>query len=357
MKFRNPFIGTVMKASRRAARKATNAMQRRAVASAVSILRTSLKQRPRMQPPDNTAPSPTVDRRDGSHEGANLKKGLPGQFVTRSLTNAAGTRKYKLYIPTTYTGQALPLLIMLHGCSQNPDDFAAGTRMNAVAEQNGCFVAYPAQAKSANGHRCWNWFSAIDQQRDKGEASIIADITRKIVVNYGCDRRRVFVAGLSAGGAMAVIMGNRYPDLYCAVGVHSGLPYAAARDLPTAMDVMRRGVSKAALAGSTHPLPVIVFHGERDQTVHPRNGERIVEQALAHIANTVREEQDIASGGGIYTRAVYENGASGPMAELWKLHGVAHAWSGGSAHGSYTDAAGPDASAEMMRFFKTTAAI
>jgi poly(hydroxyalkanoate) depolymerase family esterase len=257
----------------------------------------------------------------------------------------------------------MPLLVMLHGCTQDPDDFAAGTRMNLIAEKAGCFVAYPAQSKSANGHKCWNWFSAMDQQRDRGEASIIADITRTVIDAYGCDRRRIFVAGLSAGGAMAVIMGNRYPELYTAVGVHSGLPYAAARDLSSALAAMRRGAAdiESDRAAGGRPLPVIVFHGDGDKTVHPRNGEQIVEQALAHIASTERREQGaaVADGNGdavpSYTRAIYEDGKQRPMAELWTLHGAAHAWSGGSSAGSYTAAGGPDASAEMMRFFTTAA--
>jgi poly(hydroxyalkanoate) depolymerase family esterase len=307
---------------------------------------------PKVLPPKKSKAKPRAIARSAV---AAEDKGAPGQFVTRSLTNAAGTRTYKLYVPFSFAGQALPLLVMLHGCTQDPDDFAAGTRMNDVAEKNGCFVAYPAQTAAANGQKCWNWFSAVDQQRDQGEASIIADITRAVIAEYGCDRRRIFVAGLSAGGAMAVIMGNRYPELYCAVGVHSGLPYAAARTLPGALSAMRRGVGRAASA-SGGALPVIVFHGDRDKTVHPRNGAKIVEQALAHIAaGAQRSEQSAMQGGQRYTRVVYEAGARRPVAELWTLHGTAHAWSGGSAAGSYTDSRGPDASAEMMRFFATAA--
>lgn len=284
-------------------------------------------------------------------------KGLPGQFVARSLTNAAGTRPYKLYIPASYTGQPMPLLVMLHGCTQDPDDFAAGTRMNALAEEHGYFVVYPAQIKSANGHKCWNWFSAIDQQRDQGEASIIADITRAVIADYQCDPHRVFVAGLSAGGAMAVIMGDRYPELYSAVGVHSGLPYAAAQDLPSALSAMRQGASAAPRRASGAALPVIVFHGDRDTTVNPRNGEQIVAQALgsdaADGANgaTKRSEEGKGQGGRAYTRTIFDEKSGRTQAELWSVHGTAHAWSGGAPAGSYTDSAGPDASAEMLRFF------
>lgn len=370
MKFRNsnPFVNAILKATRTATRKTAHAMQKNAMKAAVAALQNTFKHgwsadglatRPKKRPPAARAPAWAPTREADRHEAPSQA----GQFIARSLTNAAGTRKYKLYIPKTYAGQPLPLLVMLHGCTQDPDDFAAGTRMNRIAEEAGCFVAYPAQSKAANGHKCWNWFSAIDQQRDRGEASIIADITRSVIDAYGCDRKRVFVAGLSAGGAMAVIMGNRYPELYTAVGVHSGLPYAAARDLTSAMAAMRRGAVDAEINGAHgatvqgKPLPVIVFHGDIDKTVHPRNGEQIIEQALAHIASTERKEQGdaVVDGVPLYTRAIYEDGKQRPMAELWTLHGTAHAWSGGSSDGSYTAAGGPDASAEMMRFFTTAA--
>lgn len=393
MKFRNPFIGAMLKATRAATRKTAGAMQKNAMKAAVAAIQQTFRQtwsveglatKPKRRATGTVKSADAAEateatasaeakQRSGAAEHVDtdpdLDRGLdqaldqkqPGQFVARSLTNAAGTRKYKLYIPQTYTGQPMPLLVMLHGCTQDPDDFAAGTRMNRIAEKAGCFVAYPAQSKSANGHQCWNWFSAIDQQRDRGEASIIADITRIVIDAYGCDPRRIFVAGLSAGGAMAVIMGNRYPELYSAVGVHSGLPYAAARDLASAMAAMRRGaldgdINHANHADGSKALPVIVFHGDVDNTVHPRNGEQIVEQALAHIASTERKEQGAAvTGDGVplYTRAIYEDGKQRPMAELWTLHGAAHAWSGGSSDGSYTATGGPDASAEMMRFFTT----
>jgi poly(hydroxyalkanoate) depolymerase family esterase len=384
MKFRNPFIGAMMKATRAATRKTVGAIQKNTMKAAVAAIQHTFRQTwsgdglvtqtkkrsARRAPPQHrspaarhVAPDQNQDQSDDQSYNQLQAQDLAGQFVERSLTNTAGTRDYKLYIPKTYAGQPMPLLVMLHGCTQDPDDFAAGTRMNGIAEKAGCFVAYPAQRKSANGHKCWNWFSAIDQQRDSGEASIIADITRTVIDAYGCDRQRIFVAGLSAGGAMAVIMGNRYPELYSAVGVHSGLPYAAARNLASAMAAMRRGAPDINVDNSNgngnggKALPVIVFHGDGDKTVHPRNGEQIIEQALAHIASTERREQGAAGNDGdgvpLYTRAIYEDGKQRPMAELWTLHGIAHAWSGGSSDGSYTAAGGPDASAEMMRFFTT----
>ena len=283
------------------------------------------------------------------------------QFISGSYTNHAGTRGYKLYIPSTYHGQAMPLLVMLHGCTQDPDDFAAGTQMNAVAEEKQCFVVYPAQSQQANNHKCWNWFNALDQQRGQGEPSMIAGIAQQVIADYPVDERQVYVAGLSAGGAMAVIVGTLYPDLFAAVGVHSGLPYASAQDLPSALSAMKRGasgnVNKAAHAEGASP-PIIVFHGDQDHTVHPRNGEQVMEQKLrAHGLAQARAEAGAGSvpNGHRYTVTTHRHEDGTPLGEHWVVHGAGHAWSGGSAAGSYTDGRGPDASREMMRFFRTVA--
>ena len=282
----------------------------------------------------------------------------PGaQFIAGAYRNHAGSRNYKLYIPSSWHGQAMPLLVMLHGCTQNPDDFATGTRMNAVAEEKQCFVVYPAQSKGANSSKCWNWFNALDQQRDQGEPSIIAGIAQKISAEYGIDQSQVFVAGLSAGGAMAVIVGTLYPDVFAAVGVHSGLPFASAQDLPSALAAMRSGA--ASLQQPSHPakaIPIIVFHGDRDTTVHPRNGEQLMAQGLHSGATQAPSVQSgTVPNGHSYTHTTHARQNGAPLAEHWVIHGAGHAWSGGSAHGSYTDHKGPDASREMMRFFKTLA--
>jgi len=280
------------------------------------------------------------------------------KFVAGQYANQAGSRDYKLYIPSTWHGQALPLVVMLHGCTQNPDDFAAGTQMNAVAEETPCFVVYPAQAKGANSSKCWNWFNALDQQRDQGEPSIIAGIARQIIEQYPVDDSQIYVAGLSAGGAMAVIVGTLYPELFAAVGVHSGLPFASAKDLPSALAAMRGGAMSSPAPASSGGIPIIVFHGDRDTTVNPRNGEELMAQGLRNqLGSKAPPAASIDSGlvpnGHRYTRTTHRQADGSTLGEHWVIHGAGHAWSGGSQDGSYTDGKGPDASREMMRFFGT----
>jgi len=272
------------------------------------------------------------------------------RFEERVFANAAGRRAYKLYVPARYDGAPLPLVVMLHGCTQSPDDFAAGTRMNELAEEHGFLVAYPAQSQSANASKCWNWFNVSDQQRDQGEPSLIAGITREIMKDFSVEEGRVYVAGLSAGGAAAAIMGSAYPDLYAAVGVHSGLACGAARDMPSAFAAMRQGGAPARGAGRI--VPTIVFHGDGDTTVHPVNGDHVIVQSKAESTLRATVTRDRTAGGIGYTRKVETDESGHPMLEHWVLHGSGHAWAGGSPAGSYTDPRGPDASREMLRFFR-----
>ncbi len=302
---------------------------------------------PNFHPPGFNAPAATP-----------VEMPAGAQFIDGVYRNHAGTRSYKLYIPSSYHGQAMPLIVMLHGCTQNPDDFAAGTQMNALAEEKECFVVYPAQTQGANSSRCWNWFNAIDQQRDQGEPSLIAGIARQVIDDYPVNEREVFVAGLSAGGAMAVIVGTLYPDLFAAVGVHSGLPFASAQDLPSALAAMKGGAmpngQRKAPAGG---VPIIVFHGDRDTTVNPRNGDELIAQGVRSQAGGQAAKAASIDGsvpnGHRYTRTTHSQADGSPLGEHWVIHGAGHAWSGGSNHGSYTDGKGPDASREMLRFFKT----
>ena len=285
---------------------------------------------------------------------------LAGRFVLASYTNRSGTRAYKTYIPVRDEGQPRPLVVMLHGCKQDPDDFAAGTRMNELADEIGFIVAYPEQASAANVSRCWNWFQAADQQRDDGEPSLIAGITREVIARYNADPRRVYVAGLSAGGAMAAIMGHTYPDLYAAIGIHSGLAYAAARDIPSALAAMRgRSLRSDPRCGEStfQAVPTIVFHGDLDTTVHSRNGAQVIAQATPtgdDLVTPAFAPQSVERGeasGRRYTRTTQADASGKTALEHWLVHGAGHAWSGGSANGSYTDPRGPDATRAMLRFF------
>jgi poly(hydroxyalkanoate) depolymerase family esterase len=280
------------------------------------------------------------------------------RFIAGTYSNPAGSRTYRLFIPSSYQGQPLPLIVMLHGCTQSPDDFAAGTRMNFIAEEQTCFVVYPAQPSAANQAKCWNWFRTADQQRDKGEPSLIAGITRQIMRDYSVDPTRVYIGGLSAGAAAAAIMGATYRDLYAAIGVHSGLACGAAIDLPSAFVAMRQG-GLATSSGSGDRIipsagpavPTIVFHGDRDMTVHPSNADHVLEQS----ARTTRTQKVLyrgrVPGGHAYTRTVHTDARGRGILEHWTIHGAGHAWSGGSPAGSYTDPRGPDATKEMLRFF------
>jgi len=281
-----------------------------------------------------------------------LQESLPdgARFEEQTFTNEVGSRMYKLYIPSRYRGETLPLVVMLHGCKQSPDDFAAGTQMNKLAEEQVLLVAYPSQSSSANPSKCWNWFSAGDQLRGQGEPSLIAGITRQVMRDFAVDRTRVYVAGLSAGGAAAAIMGSVYPDLYAAICVHSGLACGAAKDMPSAFAAMRQGGS-LPIQGTKRPLPTIVFHGDRDNIVSPVNGDHVIAQskAAADLELTISHGQ--SAGGLKYTRTVQADGSGCSILEQWILHGAGHAWSGGSPAGSYTEPRGPDASREMLRFF------
>jgi poly(hydroxyalkanoate) depolymerase family esterase len=284
-----------------------------------------------------------------------------GHFSTRAYSNEAGRRQYKLYVPSGYHGDPLPLVVALHGCTQNADDFAAGTQMNALAERHRCLVAYPVQPQGANPSKCWNWFKPADQQRARGEPSLIAGITREIMADYAVDPSRVYVTGMSAGGAMAAIMIRTYPELYAAAGVHSGLAHGCAHNLPSALAAMKggrraragRGADRhhAGHAGEAPKRPLIVFHGDADATVHVSNALHVLQGFDAHATidsnAQVRRRKPDERAHTVERRI----SADGVEAELWIIHGAPHAWSGGSGRGTYTDASGPDASAEMMRFF------
>ena len=315
---------------------------------ATAIIQRMLRQQPSEAPLRDHTSGRVLDGEFSRVEEAKLPETPPGSFISGSFTNAAGTRPYKLYIPDAHPGKALPLIVMLHGCTQTSDDFAAGTRMNALAHERSCFILYPEQTQAANRSRCWNWFKRGHQRRDQGEPAIIAGMTRDVMSRYAIDARKVYVAGLSAGGAMAAVMGAAYPELYAAVGIHSGLAVGSAHDVPSAFAAMRGTSSPSAAPSAENALPVILFHGDRDNTVHPRNSEQVIES----LGDTQRSvESGKVPNGHAYTRTLHKDATGRVILEHWLVHGAGHAWSGGSPTGSYTDPRGPDAALAMMEFF------
>ena len=283
-----------------------------------------------------------------------------GRFVSRTYRSQAGERSYKLYVPASrfLLRRAPPLIVMLHGCTQSPDDFANGTRMNELAQAHGFVAVYPEQDEEANPSRCWNWFRPEDQRHGEGEPAIIAGIARQAVDELALDASRMYVVGMSAGGAMAVTVAHTYPKTFAAVGCHSGLAYAAARDVASAFRAMRTGSGSKAPSefdADSRRIPTIVFHGKADAKVDPRNGLDVVEQALCCQAEAYPYPVNLRSGadakGRRYRQTIYLDANERSVVEHWSLDGVGHAWSGGSSEGSNTDPHGIDASSEMVKFF------
>lgn len=301
--------------------------------------------------PDRTDLDQPINENPEAPETSARENTVPHErFIDGTFRNAAGQRNFKLYVPPNAGMAPLPLIVMLHGCTQNADDFAAGTDMNSAAREHGFYVLYPDQSSKVNPQKCWNWFKHNHQQKGRGESSILAGMTRDVMMSHLIDPRRVYVAGLSAGGAMAAILAQAHPELYAAVGVHSGLAPGVAKDLPSAL---------AAMKGNGDPLPVrkgngvptIIFHGDRDPTVASNNAHHVV---AASAGSSARPESVRVPGSRTKrssTKHTYRNATGDIVAEYWEIHGAGHAWAGGKASGSYTDQTGPDATTEMVRFF------
>ncbi len=289
-------------------------------------------------------------------------------FTKHEFAYANELYSYRLYLPgnskfVASSPSPLPVVVMLHGCKQDAADFAAGTAMNVLAEQRKCIVLYPEQRTKANGMRCWNWFETAHQKRDSGEPGMIAALTRDVLANPSnrADPARIYICGLSAGGAMAAVVAGQHPDLFAAVGVHSGLPSGAASDVMSAFSAMRSGPTRTALAkGKDVAVPTIVFHGSADKTVHPDNGDHVVAAALASLdASGIPLEKiqavdgDAARDQGVRAtqRTIYRAADGKSYVEHWAIASGPHAWSGGSPTGSYTDPQGPGASSAMLDFF------
>ena len=285
-----------------------------------------------------------------------------GGFETHHFRHDAGSLTYKVYRPAALPPAPCAMVVMLHGCTQSADDFAAGTQMNRLADAQGFLVVYPEQSQRTHATRCWNWYRPQDQSRDAGEPALLAGIVREVAQRHRADPGRIYVAGLSAGAAMAVVLGETYPELFAGVGVHSGLPYGSASDVPSAMAAMKGRPAGQHGAGAPRQarqaVPVIVFHGDRDTTVQHTNGELIVQQALAAHGRELgpalqaQTEAGLGAGGRRYTRTRHVDRQGQVRVESWTLHGAGHTWSGGHPGGTCTDPKGPDASAEMVRFFQ-----
>lgn len=304
--------------------------------------------------PDAAKPKARVARPVGKTARSRSTTALPAgaSFVEDQFSCAEGTRRFLTYLPASATDGLQGLVVMLHGCTQTPEDFAAGTRMNELAEAHRLVIVYPHQSRGENAQSCWNWFRRGDQRRERGEPAILSGLAESVASRHDIPQDKVFVAGLSAGGAMAAILGETYPDVFAATGVHSGLPVESAKDVPSAFaamsgNPMQRMSTKKAPAART-----IVLHGLSDGTVHPGNGNEIVRQALDQGPDqTIQTEERSQANGRSYARIVTSDADGAALVEHWEIEGLGHAWSGGSRAGSYTDPTGPDASAEMVRFF------
>jgi poly(hydroxyalkanoate) depolymerase family esterase len=286
---------------------------------------------------------------DRSARSTGTEHTSPAQFLGGHFAHRAGARDYRLFVPPRLNDRPRALIVMLHGCTQNPDDFAKGTRMNRLAAEHNALVLYPAQTRQANQQGCWNWFKHNHQRRDRGEPAILAEMARHIADSHGVDPAHIYVAGVSAGGAMAAILATAYPDVFAAAGVHSGLAAGAARDLPGAFAAMQGNGTGGGVGTAPPSVRMIVFHGDADATVHPSNADHV---ANAHRGGATSDEQtQLDRGRRACTRRVHKDGRGRVVTEQWIVHGAGHAWSGGDPSGSYADARGPDASAEMLRFF------
>ena len=283
------------------------------------------------------------------------RRPTPGTF-TDGVFAARGRRMhYKLYTPVGSARRKMPLVVMLHGCTQSAADFASTTSMNTLADELGFLVLYPQQSRAANMNLCWNWYSPGHQARGYGEPACIASLTRVVARICNADDARIYIAGFSAGAAASAIIGSAYPELFVAVGVHSGVAKGDIEGLNAALTAMRKGHGPRKVSGAkpVPMLPTILFHGDDDKIVHPKNAEDFVDHLGGAHPTPLRrtEEKGATALGRSFTRAIFQDANNDVLMESWTIHGAGHAWSGGGAFATYTDPLGPSASREFMRFF------
>ncbi len=278
---------------------------------------------------------------------------LGARFLRRNYGRATDSLDYRLYIPADHERRPLALVLMLHGCSQDPEDFALGTRMNVLAEEFGLLVAYPRQPRAANPNGCWNWFDRRHQNRGSGEPAKLAGLAQELAKEFAIPGKRVFAAGLSAGGAMAEILSVTYPDVFDAIGIHSGLPYKSAGDVPSAFGAMKGTAAfhRAPRAATERHTRKVIFHGLTDGTVNSVNGERLFDDVEREDPSLTRSDLEWPTGGSRIRGSSLKDSNGHAIAEQWLVDGGGHAWFGGDPRGSYTQTVGLDASRVMVRFF------
>jgi poly(hydroxyalkanoate) depolymerase family esterase len=322
-----------------------------------------------------------ADSLPGGRGRVALPRETTGELIRLEHDDGRRSRPVFVYAPPGLDRAVpAPLVVMLHGCTQTAASFSSGSLMNRMAERHGFVVAYPEQSREENPSCCWNWFSSSHQARGAGEPASIAGATRAVAEaadRWTIDPARVFVAGMSAGGAMAAVMAATYPDVFAAVAIHSGLAYGSARTLPDAMQAMRRGgpdpeaqgaAAFAAMGAAARPVPAIVIHGTADGTVAPVNGEHAVRQWMAtnrrasggaydpELDRPDATVRDDGSGGLPFTRRRWHDRDGRLVQELVAVEGLGHAWSGGAPGGSYTDPRGPSSSDAIFDFFAAVSA-
>lgn len=271
--------------------------------------------------------------------------------------------EHRLFVPET-TGASPPLVVMLHGCTQDAHDVAVGTRFDEWAERLGFLVLYPEQQPEEHPQRCWRWFEAEHQRRGRGEPAALMALLEQVERERGVEPGRTYLAGLSAGAGMAVVLAALHPGRFAAIAAHSGVPYGAAEGEgkaeavlagagPSATELSRR-LREAVPTGASLP-PLLAIHGTADQLVSPENTRRLVSTWLAASRDGSPEpDREVRGGeegdGYPYLRRRW-GGTGRDRVEAWLVDGLGHAWSGGSPEGTWTDPQGPDATRVVLDFF------